>query len=124
MHWTTWTILFLVFLSSGWMLFDGLRALIVGDFVTPRSGEYAGQLGPWSRLAEAVGIPPRSTAMKLIFVVYGAAGIGMAVCYVLGLPWARAGLLAAAILGLWYLPFGTIADILIILLLLLRGPQP
>jgi hypothetical protein len=124
MHWTTSAILFLVIFTSGWMLFDGLRALIAGDFVTPGTGEYAGQLGPWSRLAEAVRIDPRSTAVKLLFVLYGAAGISMAACYGLGYPWARAGLLVTAILGLWYLPFGTIANILVIILLLLRGPHP
>jgi hypothetical protein len=104
------------------MLFDGLRALIVGDFVTPRAGEYAGQLGPWSGLARAVRIEPRSTLMKLIFIIYGAAGISMAACYALGYPWARTGMLIIAVLGLWYLPFGTISNLLVILLLRLRGP--
>ena len=121
MHWTTLVILFLVLFSSGWMLFDGLRALIVGDFVTPKRGNYAGQLGPWTGLARAVGIEPRSTLMKLIFVIYGAAGIGMAACYALGYTWARTGMLVTAVLGLWYLPFGTISNLLVILLLLLRG---
>lgn len=120
MHWTTWVILFLVIFTSGWMLFDGLRALIVGDFVTPKAGEYAGQLGPWTRLAEAVRIDPRSTLMKLIFVIYGAAGIGMSICYALGYSWAWTGMLVIAILGLWYLPFGTISNILLIILLLLH----
>jgi len=34
--------------EAGWMLFDGSRALIVGDYVTAKSGPYAGQLGPWT----------------------------------------------------------------------------
>jgi hypothetical protein len=43
--------------------YDGSRALIVGDYVTPKSGAYAGQLGPWAKLVAAVGIEPRSTVM-------------------------------------------------------------
>jgi hypothetical protein len=46
MHWTGWIVAALAALNGGWMTFDGARALIVGDYVTPSSGEYAGQLGP------------------------------------------------------------------------------
>ena len=51
----------------------GHRAFIVGDDVTPRSGPYAGQLGPWSRVVSAARIEPRPSPMKSIFVVCGAA---------------------------------------------------
>lgn len=57
----------LALFEAGWMAFDGVRALATGDYVTPSSGPYAGQLGPWSQVVSAVGIPPRSTAMKAIF---------------------------------------------------------
>jgi hypothetical protein len=30
-----WVIVALMVLEAGWMLFDGTRALIVGDYVTP-----------------------------------------------------------------------------------------
>ena len=66
MSWKDWVIVILVAFTAGWMLFDGTRALIVGDYVTPASGEYAGQLGPWSNLVKADGIEPLSTLMKLI----------------------------------------------------------
>ncbi len=55
-------------LEAGWMMFDGMRALIVGDYVTPKKGPYAGQLGPWSKLVSAIGLAPRST---LIFMHIG-----------------------------------------------------
>jgi hypothetical protein len=48
MHWTGWIVAALAALNGGWMTFDGARAFFVGDYVTPSSGEYAGQLGPWA----------------------------------------------------------------------------
>ena len=41
-----WAIVVLILFSAGWMFADGLRAFVVGDYLTPKSGEYAGQLGP------------------------------------------------------------------------------
>ncbi len=69
MGWMVWAVAVLAVVVAGWFLFDGLYALITGDYVTPKSGEHAGQLGPWSSVVSAVGITPRSTAMKLIFVI-------------------------------------------------------
>ena len=82
-----WIPALLIAFTAGWMLFDGTRALLVGDYVTAKSGEYAGRLGPWAGLVSAIGIEPRSTLMKSIFVAYGLAGLAAAVCLLLGLPW-------------------------------------
>ena len=122
MDWKSWVVVALVFLTAGWMLFDGTRALVVGDYVTPKTGQYAGQLEPWSNLVKAIGIEPRSLLIKLIFVVYGLAALAIAVCFALGFSWAWWGMLAIAILGLWYLPVGTIVNILVIGLLLFNRP--
>ena len=104
------------------MLFDGSRALIVGDYVTPQTGEYAGQLGPWANLVETVGIEPRSTMMKAIFVLYGLSGIVAVIAYAMQKEWARSALFILAILGLWYVPIGTITNVIaLILLLTTRG---
>jgi hypothetical protein len=73
MTWIRVLVLIFGLVEGIWMTFDGTRALIVGDYVTPSSGVHAGELGPWSHVVKAVGIPPRSTAMKLIFVAYGLA---------------------------------------------------
>ena len=89
MDWKNWIIVILVAFTAGWMLFDGTRALIVGDYVTPQSGEYAGQLGPWSNPVQAIGIEPRSTLMKSIFVLYGLIALAVAVCFAFGLAWSR-----------------------------------
>ena len=116
---TGWAAAALIVFSSGWMLFDGTRALIVGDYVTASSGPYAGQLGPWSNVFRAVGIEPRSTLMKSIFVGYGLAGLAILVCFVIGLTWARPALIVIAILGLWYLPIGTVTNLIALVMLLI-----
>ena len=122
--WLSRIVLLLALLEAGWLAFDGSRALIVGDYVTPRSGPHAGQLGPWSKLVAAVGIDPRSTLMKWIHVGLGVAWLGVAFVYAVGEPWARSGMLACAILGLWYLPIGTALSLAqIVLLVMTRGGQ-
>ncbi len=114
-----WVAAALALFEAGWMLFDGSRALIKGDYVTPKSGTYAGRLGPWSKIVKAIGLEPRSTLMKSIFVVYGFVWLIIIMCFVLQLSWARWGLLIAAIGALWYLPIGTLLSTIQIILLLL-----
>ena len=94
------------------MTFDGTRALTVGDYVTPSSGAHAGQLGPWNYVVSAVGIPPRSTAMKVIFVVYGLSWLIIALGFAFRSYWAGPAMLIAAVATLWYLPVGTAFGIL------------
>lgn len=117
MDWKNWAAILLVLFTAGWMLFDGTRALIVGDYVTPKTGEYAGQLGPWTSLVRAVGIEPRSTLMKSIFVVYGVITLAALSFFALGFPRARTALMIACVLGLWFLPIGTIANLIALILL-------
>lgn len=120
MDWKNWVITILLLLNAGWMLFDGSRALLIGDYVTPSEGEYAGQLGPWSNLVQRVGMEPRSTLMKSVFVLYGVLALTMLVCYLLGYPWAPSALMAVCFLGLWYLPFGTISNLVVLLLFMMK----
>ena len=94
------------------MTYDGARALTVGDYVTPRSGSRAGEVGPWQYAVRAVGIPPRSTAMKVIFVVYGIAWLLFVVAFVRRVPWAPTAMLVAAAGSLWYLPVGTACSVI------------
>lgn len=109
-------------LNSGYMAYDGFRALTKGDYVRPESGEYAGQLGPWSKLVQSVGIDPMSSLMKIIFVVFGLAGIFITICFVLDLSWAWKAMLIFNIACCWNLLFGTASSIIqIILLLVLRS---
>jgi hypothetical protein len=101
------TIIILALIEGLWMGFDGTRALTVGDYVTPRSGSRAGELGPWHFIVESVGIAPRSTLMKIIFVAFGLAWLIIAAALVRRVPWAVNAALIGAVLTLWYLPVGT-----------------
>lgn len=101
------------------MLVDGIRALFLGDFITPTSGSYAGRLGPWARLVSAIGIQPRSRLMKWLFAVYGAIWLVVVGAFALGLRWAWLAMLLLAAGSLWYLIFGSIVSALVIVLLLL-----
>jgi hypothetical protein len=117
MPWSGWIVLLLALLEGGWLAFDGGHALITGDYVTPSSGDHAGQLGPWSKLVSAIGIEPRSTTMKLVHLVLGAVWLAIMVCFACRFSWAWWGMLVCACAGLWYLPFGTLLSILQIILL-------
>jgi hypothetical protein len=112
MTWVRIALVALGLIEGAWMTFDGGRALAVGDYVTPSSGAHAGQLGPWNYVVSAVGIPPRSTAMKLIFVVYGLSWLIIAFGLALGAGWALPAMLIAALATLWYLPVGTIFGVI------------
>ena len=108
----------LALLEASWMAFDGIRALIVGSYVTSTTGAYAGQLGPWSYVVAAVGIPPDSTAMKAIFAGYGLAWLFVTGFFLGHRARARTAMLAAAAGSLWYLPIGTLFSALQLALLL------
>jgi hypothetical protein len=73
MPWVRWLTVALCAVQGGYLAFDGLRAIVVGSYVTPSSGDHAGELGPWARVVSAVGIPPASTGMKAGFVLLGTA---------------------------------------------------
>lgn len=119
MSWLGWIVVVLARIEGGWLAFDGGHALVTGDYVTPSSGQYAGQLGPWSKLVSAVGIEPRSILIKLIHVTIGIMWVVVIVCFVCRLPWAWRGMVFCAGAGLWYLPFGTMLSLIQLLLLML-----
>jgi hypothetical protein len=115
------TIVGLALIEGLWMGFDGTRALTVGDYFTPRSGTRAGELGPWHYIVESVGIAPRSTLMKVIFVAFGLAWLIVAGALIRRVPWAVNAVWIAAVLTLWYLPVGPAFGVIeIALCLLLR----
>lgn len=109
-----WIAVVLCVLQGSYMLIDGLKALATGNYITPGSGEHAGQLGPWAGLVGRIGIVADSTGMKLTFVFLGvawlivAAGIGFEVAW----SWI-AGLVVAAA-SLWYLIPGTVISVLVL----------
>jgi len=110
----------LVAVTAGWMVFDGARAFAAGDYITPKTGEYAGQLGPWASLVHTVGIEPRSTLMKSIFVIYGLLALVIVISFARGMTWSRPAMMLVCIFGLWYLPIGTVTNLIALLLLLFK----
>ncbi len=116
-RWSAWALLGLVAVNAGWMAFDGARALVVGDYVTPTTGRFAGQLGPWSRVVEAAGLEPRSTFVKSIFLGYGLAYLAAAIAVAASIRWGWHAAVVLAVLGLWYLPFGTAINAVVLVLL-------
>ena len=117
-----WLLAILVIFTGGWMAFDGAHALIRGDFVTPRSGEYAGQLGPWAHIPRAAGLDPRSIGIRLGFLFFGLGYLAALAAFLFRLPGARPLLLSFAMVALLYLPFGTITSLILLAVLFsLRG---
>ncbi|MDP2471568.1 MAG: hypothetical protein Q8W46_11905 [Candidatus Palauibacterales bacterium] len=119
--WTAWLVAGLVLLSGGWMAFDGGRALVVGSYVSP---DGSGRLGPWAALVSAVGIDPLSTLMKCVFIAYGSAYVASTMALLLGFPSAWWFVVAIAMLGLWYVPFGTVINLIVLLLMMLTLRPP
>ena len=91
---------------GGWLVFDGMRALIVGDYVTPDAGPHAGQLGPWKLAFEAVGLDARGAFARSLHVVSGLVWLGAVILELLGRDRRKLFLITLPF-GLWYLPFGT-----------------
>jgi hypothetical protein len=117
MDWMNWLAAVFVVITGGWMAFDGVRALLIGDYFTPSEGEYAGKLGPWANLVRSVGLEPRSSFVKIVFVIYGFLYLASMVALLAGVSWASTAVIVLAILGLWYLPFGTVFNAVVIFLI-------
>jgi hypothetical protein len=58
--------------------------------------------------------------MKSIFVGYGLVALIVLACFVFGFSWARTALVSICIMGLWFLPIGTITNLIALTLLLMR----
>jgi hypothetical protein len=113
-----WCAVLLCLLQGAYMLLDGCRALVVGTYITPASGDHAGQLGPWARLVSTVGVEPESTQMKLGFVVLGVLWLALALALAGGADWSRAVGVPLAVGTLWYLVPGTVISLAVLVLLL------
>jgi hypothetical protein len=104
-------------INFGYMVIDGLRALVKGDYFRPRSGPYAGQLGPWTKVVVRIGVEPESTLMKLLFVAIGLLGLIITGLYATGkideLP-----MMIVVVLSIWNLYLGTMISLLMLVLLI------
>jgi hypothetical protein len=118
-NWAGWLAAGLSFLEAAYMIIDGSRALATGSYITPKRGQYAGQLGPWAGLVRRLGIDPNGRGMKRAFLVYGTVWIAIAVGFLSGFSWGWAAMLAAAVGSLWYLTAGTMISAAVMVLLFL-----
>ncbi len=91
-----------------WLTFDGARALVTGEYVTPKAGPHAGQLGPWAGIVRALGLEPKSTAVKCVHVMLGLAWLVSLAGFALRANWGRSALMVCSVASLWYLPVGTV----------------
>jgi hypothetical protein len=104
---------------GGWLASDGVRACVVGDYLTPRSGPRAGQLGPWAKLLASAGIDPRSMLVKSGHIALGVLWLAGVAVFLLK-PAVGWWLLFGAAAGtLWYLPAGTALSVVVLALLFL-----
>jgi hypothetical protein len=107
-------IVLLLALAQGcWLALDGARALVVGDYFTPPSG----QLGPWTYIVASLGLAPRSLLMKSLYFGCGLFWLAAFLMFALRVSFARVLLIVAAIATLWYIPLGTVSSLLVIILL-------
>lgn len=114
-----WAIVSICLFLGSWLVFDGARALVTGQYVTPKSGPHAGQLGPWSRVLGSVGVNPHGNGAKLLHIVCGGLLCVAGVAFGAGASWACWGVIVGAVAALWYLPFGTVLNVVLIVLVLL-----
>jgi len=112
-----WITVVACLVQGGYMAIDGVRALVVGSYITPRSGEHAGQVGPWARLLSAIGIAPEATGTKAAFVVLGVLWLAVAAGVATGESWAWPAGIVLAIGTLWYLVPGTLLSVVVLVLL-------
>src|SRR5437660_1451811 len=118
MHSLKWIILALALLQGGWFIFDGGRALVVGDYVTRTARPRAGELGPWSRIVSAIGLEPRSTFVKCLHLFLGMAWLLALFIFAFRPAAGWWVILCCAAASLWYLPVGTLLSIVVMALLL------
>lgn len=114
-----WFTILLAMFSFVYMAAYGFIALIDGDYVRSASGEFAGELGPWSYLVSAVGIDPTSVIMKLCFLLWGLGGLSITVWFSLHPRKAWAPLFILNISSVWYLWIGAGSAIVQIMLLII-----
>jgi hypothetical protein len=110
-------ILVIAALIGGWLLFDGTRAFATGFYTTPSSGPYAGQLGPWATLVTRLGLDPAGPLLKGAHLLLAGAWLVSGLLFLRSPASGWWPLLVTSFLTLWYLPFGTIAGVIVIVLL-------
>src|SRR5687768_14790416 len=89
-----------------WMLIDGIYVITRGKYIGPE------EPGPWASVLSITGVD----VFKLgpLFILFGVAWLIFAVAFFAEMGWARALGLILSVLTLWYLPFGTLISIVVL----------
>jgi len=98
------------FINGGYMLLDGIFAMVKGKYIGPEKP------GPWATLFDKLDI----NVFKLgpLFIVFGLAWLLFIVALWTGQSWAYGLGLLVAVLTLWYLPVGTLLSVIVLIILL------
>src|SRR5688572_2444964 len=108
----------LSFVNGLWMLIDGIFVLMNEKYIGPEKP------GPWASLVSQTGID----VLKLgpVFVLFGIGWLVFLVAFWSKVRWARSFGIALSIATLWYLPFGTLVAVLVLIALtfFLRDDKP
>ena len=99
----------LVVVVAGYMIFDGVRELSGAGYIAP-----GGELGPWAGLLKRLGIDPHTPGVAMVFVGYRHRAAGRVRLLPHGSFAGGIALIVVAVLGLWYLPFGTVGCLVVI----------
>jgi hypothetical protein len=102
-------------INGAWMLTDGIYVMIKGKYIGPEKP------GPWASLIGLTDIDVFS--LGPVFVLFGLAWLNFTVAFLMDAAWARNFGIVVAFLTLWYLPFGTLISIflLVVLVIFYRG---
>lgn len=102
-----------------WLLVDGGWALATGGYA-----DFDGALEPWADVVARTGLDPTGLVVRIAHVVIGVVAVLAAFTIAAGwgsLAWWLG--VVAGVLVLWYVPFGTIAGLVTLLVLVLPGPR-
>ena len=101
-----YVVVVLSFINGLWMLIDGIYVLKNGKYIGPEKP------GPWASVVSLTGID----VFKLgpVFVLFGAAWLLFGGAILAGAGWARTMGIVLSVLTLWYLPFGTLISIVVL----------
>jgi hypothetical protein len=93
------------------MLIDGIYVIANGKYIGPEKP------GPWASLIGMTGVD----VFKLgpLFVLFGLAWLALVAAIFANAAWARNFGIVLSILTLWYLPFGTLISIVVLIWLLI-----
>jgi len=105
-----YVVIVLSLINGLWMLIDGVYVLANGKYIGPEKP------GPWAFVIGLTGID----VYKLgpLFVLFGVAWLSFVGGFFTGATWARNFGFILSLLTLWYLPFGTLISLVVLIALI------